>query len=212
MPGIAHAAPAPDNEAARLLQPWIGDADLVKALPIPSLIDIEREPGSKLTADDVREQLKATLRDARVDDHAAWLGDLARFIDGIAGFGGLMILLAGLTLVLAVSLVCRTIMATERETITLLHIMGAEDADIARHFQDHAFHLSWKAASIGFVLALISAGALLYFMRHFADPAVLRQAHWLMLAGAVAAVPVAAVWISAVSARLSVLGFLRSMP
>ena len=212
MPGVSHVTPVNDGEATRLLQPWISDPAILKALPIPTLIDIERSVGSQLTADDVRQQLKATLRDVRVDDHAQWLADLARFVNGIALFGGLMIILTLVTLVLAVSLLCRTIMATERETISLLHIMGAEDADIAKHFESHARRLSLTAAFTGFMLAVLSAAALLYFMRHFADPAVLQQAHWAMLGGAVLAVPLAAVWIASLSARLSVLNYLHSMP
>ncbi len=212
MPGIARVTPMRDDEPARLLQPWIADADILKALPVPALIDIERKSDSSITADDVRQQVKATIRDVRVDDHASWLVDLTRFVKGIAAFGGLMIVLAALTLVLAVSLVCRTIMATERDTISLLHIMGAEDEDIVCHFQNHAQRLAFPAAVIGFVLALISAGSLLYFMRHFANPDLLQQAHWFVLGGLVLAVPVAAVWISSQSARLSVTHFLRSMP
>jgi len=212
MHGIVRVTPVPDTEASRLLEPWIIDPEILKALPVPALIDIERVPGSTVTADDVHQQLKATLRDVRVDDHAAWLIDLERFVNGLAAFGGLMIVLTVLTLVLAVSLVCRTIMATEQETISLLHIMGAEDSDIARHFENHACRLSLAAAGIGFALAMGSAGALLYFMRHFADPGVLRQAHWMILGGATLAVPLAAVWIAALSARFSVLNFLRSMP
>ena len=211
MPGITHISVLPDDEAAKLLQPWISDADLLKALPVPTLIDIDREAESKLTADDVRQQIKTTLHDVRVDDHAAWLADLAHFVHGIAGFGILMIALAGLTLVLAVSLVCRTIMATESETIALLHVMGADDDDIARHFERHAQRLSLPAALIGFALALISAGILMYFMRHFASPALLQHVHWLVLAGAVLAVPFCAIGISGKSARFSVLNYLRSL-
>ena len=185
---------------------------MLKALPVPSLIDIDLAHGSTLTAEDVRQQLKTTLRDVRVDDHAAWLMDLRRFVHGLIGFGGLMILLATLTLVLAVSLVCRAIMATERETISLLHIMGAEDNDIANHFESHARGLSAWAAFFGFVLAFLGSVALLYFMRHFANPAMLQRTHWIILGASVLAVPLSAIWISSLSARLAVLSFLRSMP
>ena len=212
MPAVAKVSAVPEDDAARLLKPWITDPDLLKTLPVPSLIDIERQPNVRLSAEDVRQQLKATLRDVRVDDHAEWLADLARFVDGISVFGGLMISLATLTLALAVSLVCRAIMATERETISLLHIMGAEDNDIAFHFESHARKLACVAALFGFLLASLSAAALLYFMRNFADPAILQQSHWWILGGMVLSVPVVAIWVSSLSARFSVLNFLRSMP
>ena len=212
MPGVAKATPVRDDEAARLLQPWISDPELLKALPVPALIEVERKSDIPLTADDVKQQLKPTLRDIRVDDHSQWLADLTRFVAGIAAFGGLMIVMATVTLALTVTLVCRAVMATERETITLLHVMGAEDNDIAKHFQSHARGLSMMAAFGGFILALACAGALLYFMRNFAHPALLGRAHWVALACMVLAVPLVAVWIASVSARVSVLNYLRSMP
>jgi len=212
MPDIASVTPIKESEAARLLQPWIDDAELLKSLPVPSLIDVTVKTGSTLSADDVRQQLKTTLRDVRVDDHAAWMADLARFVNGLVVFGGVMIALTFLTLILAVSLLCRTVIATERDTIGLLHIMGADDADIARHFESHARRLALPAAGLGFVLAIISAAGLLYFMRHFANPLTLQQAHWVMLGAAVALVPLLAVWVASLSARLSSLNYLRTMP
>lgn len=212
MPGVASATAVNDNEASRLLKPWIADPEILKALPVPSLIDVERKAGQNLSAEDVHQQLKVSLHDVRVDDHAEWMADLERFVNGIAAFGALMIVLSILTLALAVSLVCRAIMATERETISLLHIMGAEDDDIATHFQVHARKLSLIASMGGFVLAIVSAAVMIYFMRNFANPTLLHQSQWLILSGIVLAVPVAAVWISSLSARLSVLNYLRSMP
>lgn len=212
MPQVARATPAPADDASRLLQPWIMDAELLKALPVPALIDVEHKPDKNLSAEDIKQQLKITLRDVRVDDHASWMTNLVRFVDGIAIFGVLMIILATMTLSLAVSLVCRAIMATERETISLLHIMGAEDNDIAHHFENHTRRLSFMAAIGGFFMAILCAGILLYFMRNFANPSILQSAHWALLASVVTFVPIAAIWISSLSARYSVLNYLRSMP
>jgi cell division transport system permease protein len=212
IPGVTRAAPVRDDEAARLLEPWIGDPDLLKSLSVPSLIDVERKPGSALGAEDIRQQLKTSLRDAHVEDHGAWLADLARFADGLAAFGGLMIALSGLALILIVSLLCRAIMTTEGETIALLHIMGAEDGDIACHFADHARRVCVRASGAGFALALASAALLFFAMRHFADAASLHSAHWIALGSAVLAMPLLAVWIASLSARLSVLHLLKAMP
>lgn len=212
MPGITHVVSVPADDASRLLSPWITDAELLRALPIPSLIDLERLPGSNVTADSVRQQLKPTLRDVRVDDHSVWMADLARFVDGIAAFGAMMVVLSGLTLVLAVSIVCRAIMATEKDTISLLHVMGAEDNDIAAHFQIHARRIARSVAVMGFLFAVFSAGILMYFLRHFSDPLLLQPVHWAGIAALILSVPLMALWIISVSARQSVLGFLRTMP
>jgi cell division transport system permease protein len=212
MPNVATVTQVPDDEAMRLLKPWITQPELLKTLPLPTLIDVERKSGSSLTAADVEERLHATIRDARVDDHAAWLADIAHLVQGLSLLAAAMILLTGMTLVVAVSLICRAIMATERETLSLLHIIGAEDDDIARHFQFHARRLSWPAAFTGFALAMLSAGGILFFLRHFADPTALRPLHWAGLGLLTLLVPLTAIWIAALSARLSTLKILHAMP
>ena len=64
---------------AGLLQPWISDPELLKKLPLPTLIDIERRADSNLTAAGLEEKLRTVVSDARVDDHrlGAVLGEEA---------------------------------------------------------------------------------------------------------------------------------------
>lgn len=212
IPGVTKVTPLPDGEAVELLKPWIRQEDLLKTLPLPTLIDIERKEGSRLDAADIRSKLKPVIKDASVTDHAAWLADLAHLARAVATMAGFTILLACAALVITVSLVCRAIMATEHETIALLHIMGAEDDQIARHFQLHARNQSIPASLAGFVLALLSAGILFFFLRHFIDPLSLDAAHWIGLGVAVLLVPLGAIAMAAVTARLSVLQLLRGMP
>lgn len=212
MPEVGQVVPVPDEEVARLLKLWINQPELLKTLPVPTLIDVTRRPNSTLTATQIEERIKTTVRDVRVDDHATWLADMAYLIRGLSALGGLMILLTAITLAIAVSLICRVLMANERETIALLHTMGAEDDDIARHFQFHARSLSRPPALTGFLCAILSAGTLLFFLRHFADPTTLQPAHWAGLAALTLTVPLAAIWIAAYAARLSTLKLLQSMP
>lgn len=212
VPGIAKATPLPEAEAAKLLSPWIRSQELLKTLPVPTLIDVERKPGSGLLAEDIRHKIQAAASDARVDDHAEWLNDLAMFVDGMTMLGGVMIVLTGITLAIAMSLLCRAVMVTESETVSLLHAMGAEDNDIASHFEHQARRLAIPASLAGFLLAVPCAGLCLYFLRHFADASLLQPLHWIGLAVAIMLVPVGAMMIAAVSARLSALGFLRAMP
>ncbi len=211
-PDIALVMPLPDDEAARLLKPWISQPELLKAIALPTLIDVERKTGSSLTAATLQDKLKNVAEDIHVDDHAAWLADMNHLVNGLALMAGLMILLTAVTLIIAVSLICRAIMATEHDTIALLHIIGADDDAIAKTFQYHARRLAGRASMVGFILALISVGILLFFLRRFADPALLQPMHWAGLAASVLVVPLAAIAMAALSARLSALKLLRSMP
>lgn len=212
MPQIALALPLSDDETMRLLKPWINQPELLKVLPVPVLIDIERKEGANLNADDLRQQLKPIVKDIRVDDHTTWLSDLNHLVSGLTVIAGLIILLTGITLVIAVSLICHAIMATEHDTMSLLHALGATDNDIAHHFQKHTQRLSWPASLAGFMLALISTASLMFFLKNFADPSMLQWSHWIVLGLMTLLVPVLAIIIATLAARLSVLKLLHSMP
>jgi cell division transport system permease protein len=212
IPELKDIKPVPEEETARLLAPWISEPELLKKLPLPALVDVERASGSGLTASALEDRLRTAVSDARVDDHAAWLADLAHLVRSLAALAGLMIALTGLALVIAIGLICRAVMATERDTIELLHIMGAPDRGIARHFQFHAWRLAGPAALAGFVLAVFSLGFLLFFIRHVVDISALQLARWVALGLLVILVPVAAVAAASLSARFSVLRLLQSFP
>jgi cell division transport system permease protein len=212
MPDVAEAVPVPDSETTRLLQPWITDPELLKSLPIPALIDVVRRAGSVLPADVVRDHLKSVVPDIKVDDHAAWLMDLARLVRGLVAIGGVMMLLAALTLGIAVSFFCRAVMSSERNTVTLLHIMGADDDDIARHFETLARRMATVPALCGFLAAACITILLAFGLQRFSILGPLDITGSFMLGFGVVLVPCLAILISAATARMSVLAHLRSMP
>lgn len=212
IPDVVDVRAMPEDDAERLLQPWVSDPELLKKLPLPALIDVERRSGSGVTAATLQEKLVTVVSDARIDDHAAWLADLAHLVRSLAILAGFMIALTGIALVIAIALICRAVMATERDTIELLHIMGAGDGSIAMHFQAHAKRLALPSALAGFALAILSVGCLLFFIRHVVDLSSLHISRWIALGLLMIVVPCAAVIAASLSARLSVLRSLQTYP
>jgi cell division transport system permease protein len=212
MHDVGLVMPLSDDEVSRLLEPWFNHADLLKTLPLPTLIDVERTPGATLSAKEIQDALKNVVSDAHVDDHGAWTQDVWRLIQGLSILGGVTIALTGLTLIIAVSLICRAVMAAEHETISLLHLLGTEDKDIAHHFQLQAERISLKASSIGFSVALLITGLLLFATRHIADFSTLEWSHWVALGTAAFVVPLSAIAIAAITARISVMRLIKSFP
>ena len=183
MPEVANVQVLSDAQTHELLKPWINQAELLKSLPVPTLIDIDRKAGVSLSAQDLRDRLKPVANTIQVDDHAVWLADLVRVVRGLMIIAGIVIALTLVAVVFAVSLLCRVVVATEHETIALLHVMGAEDDDVARHFQYHAGRLSLPAALCGYAFGIVSAGALVFFLHNFADTSFLAWQHWTILGG-----------------------------
>lgn len=210
MPGVTKVTRLGEGDVAGLIKPWIKDEKLLKALPLPTLIDVEHGD-TPLSADTVHDRLTSIVRDVRVSDHASWLSDLAALKHGLVIVGGVVALLAALTLATTVSLFCRAVMSGEQSTMTLLNVIGSTDHDIIQHFQSLAMRLSWPAALIGFILATPVITLFLYFGRQMADLHGFGPMEWAILAVAAVTVPMLAVGIAGLSARLSVTNLLREM-
>lgn len=212
LPNVELAVPLSDSEVERLLSPWFDKPELLKALPLPTLIDVERKQNTDLTAPQIQTALKNVVSDARVNDHGAWTKDVWRLVHGLSILGSATIALTALALVIAVNLICRTIIATERETISLLHLMGAENMDIANHFQSMTARIALQAASIGFLIAVAVTSLLVFSTRHLADLSTLGWEHWAGIGAFALSVPLCAVAIVTVVARVSVLRLIKTFP
>ncbi|MDD3288213.1 MAG: hypothetical protein PHX43_04315 [Alphaproteobacteria bacterium] len=213
MPEVKEAKSLPEAEAIKLLQPWIKDAEFLKTLPLPSLIDVQLHPGKLLSAEAIKSSLKAITNDVRINDHAEWLDRLHKIVYALAALGWLLILLTGIALMVAVSLICRAAMAVEHKTIDLLHTMGATDETIAQAFAAHACKLSWPAAVIGFALAILTLCGFAFLLQYFVISEIsMDEKTWIIPAIALSAVPFIAVIGSIIMARTAVLGLLRKQP
>lgn len=212
MPEVDLALALSENEVERLLKPWFENTELLKALPLPTLIDVERKPTTELTPEKVRTALQDVVADARVNDHGSWTKDIWKLVHGLTLLGGLTIALTAIALIIAVNLICRTVIATERETISLLHLMGAENADIARHFQSQTAGIAGRASAVGFLSAVGIILVLYYLTRDLADLSSLDLSHWAGVAAFSLAIPFSATAIATVAARFSVMRLIKTFP
>jgi cell division transport system permease protein len=210
IPGIEKATPLEPQEIRRLLKPWLGDNDSLAELPLPILIDIKIDRTSPPAFEIVQQKLSDALKGAKLDNHHDWTKNLvglarAGEVLGLALFATIMIS-AMLTVVLA----ARSRLAVNRVEIELLHVIGASDRYIAKQFQAGAFRSALIAAVAavtivgGIVPALIAIGG------EFAPliPELRLEAiDWAIIAS----VPVCAVLIATVVARVTVGALLRRL-
>lgn len=156
-PGVASVEVLSDEATARLLEPWLGSGLDLSDLPIPHLIVVRLiRPGSVDLAA-LAARLKAEVRGASLDDHAAWTARL-RSMANVTVLAGLAILaLVLVATVLSVVFATRGAMAVNAGVVSVLHIVGAEDGFIAREFQRHFLLLGLRGGLAG------AAGAALLF-------------------------------------------------
>jgi cell division transport system permease protein len=171
-PGVREAQIYSRAESEGLLAPWLGQGLDLSQLPVPRMIVVKLDPKNRPNVEELREALAGAVPTATFDDHrifTARLGDMARAVVAVAAL--IFVLILG-AMGLAVASATRAAVATNREIVEVLHIVGAADAFIAREFQRRFLALGLRGALVG-------GGAAVAFL--FAAQAALRQ--WRTTAG-----------------------------
>jgi cell division transport system permease protein len=132
-PDVASVRRIGNEEMKELLEPWLGEGGLEADLPVPAMIDADLVAGS--TAAGVRAAVTRVAPAARVDENGQWLAPLARLIDSLELLALLLVLLMIGATAATVVLAARASLDTHRNTIEVLHLMGATDVQVARLFQ-----------------------------------------------------------------------------
>nr|WP_149893428.1 ABC transporter permease [Roseibium aestuarii] len=164
-PGIGSVHALSDEETRSLLQPWLGEGLDLAALPVPRLIQVVVDDPRALDLAQLKQSLTTQVTGASLDDHSIWTSRLSAMA-GAAVIGGLgiMSLMLG-SMVLSVVFATQAAMAGNKDVVSVLHFVGAEDGFIAREFQRHFLLLGLKGGIFGGVFASITFFALDLFTR-----------------------------------------------
>lgn len=200
------------EEMAALLEPWLGRMATAEDLPLPDLIAVTLAPGARPDLERLAAELRSLAPGALVDDHQRWLADLARIVRSLQAIAALVVVLVGLSAVVAVVFLTRTGLAVHQPVIELLHLIGAQDAYVAGQFQAHALRLALRGSLIGFGLAaltILGFGVWLGASGGGVMPVLsLSPLAWAGLL----ALPLAAVLVAMATARITVLRDLARLP
>lgn len=150
-PGILSAQTLDRERVAALLEPWLGGSDLLAELPLPMLIDVAVDPQNMPDLTALSARIATAVPGVSIDDHRLWfskLTGLSRRIEWLALSTALLIAAVTSTMVVFAT---HTGMAIHRETVRLLHQIGATDDYIAREFARHAALLGLKGGLMGLV-------------------------------------------------------------
>jgi cell division transport system permease protein len=163
--GIAEVRPYSKEETTRLLEPWLGSGLQIDDLPVPRLIVVRITPGAAPDLAQMRQTLAEQIPGVSLDDHRGFVDRMRAMTRAVVilGIGVLLLVLAATVLSLAFA--TRVAIATNRPVIEVLHLIGAKDSFIARHFQQHFLRLGLEGGLIGsgsaialFALAELAGG------------------------------------------------------
>lgn len=159
--GVASAEVVSEEDSAALLEPWLGTGLDLGELPIPRLVVVRLADPTLVDLDALADRLAAQVPSATLDDHRGWTSRL-RTMARVTVFVGIAILsLVFVATVLSVVFATRGAMAGNRDVVSVLHFVGAEDGFIAREFQRHFLVLGLKgglagAAAAAFLFAILT--------------------------------------------------------
>ena len=135
-----------------IVEPGSGAGGLESVLPLPALVDVDLTPEGRARLDDLRRLVADAAPAARVDDNAQWLAPLASLIGALKWLAaGLVLLMVGATAATVV-LAARAALDTHRNTIEILHLMGATDVQVARLFQRRIALDALFGGLVGFIV------------------------------------------------------------
>jgi cell division transport system permease protein len=154
-PGIGAVRALSDAETKALLEPWLGEGLQLEGLPVPRLIQITIADPALLNLDQLRSTIRQNVTGASVDDHSIWTSRLSAMAGTVvAGGFAIMVLVLG-SMVLSVVFATQAAMAGNRDVVSVLHFVGAEDSFIAREFQRHFLVLGLKGGVSGGLVAIV---------------------------------------------------------
>ena len=212
-PGVIEARIVPQAEVERLIEPWLGTRVAGdEGIPVPALVDARLRDGVNAeTLGALRRQVREVAPDARVDAQSSWLRPVFSAIDSLRWLSLALVGLLAFAMAAAVLLAVRNALGTNRDTIEIVHLLGGTDAQIARIFQRSVGFDAVGGGTVGLAVGLV---VVLFLGRRFSElgaglvsSGALGWADWIVLA----LVPIAAVILAMVTARLTVQRALRKM-
>ena len=215
-PGVTGAEDLGREAAEKLLEPWLGSEGL-DALPVPRVIRVTVNPAAPPDYAAHSAALSATSPGASLDTHRRWEDELTRMAGTLSALALLILLLISGSAVAMVIFATRAVLEANRQTVDVLHLVGAEDGYIARAINRRFLATGLWAGGLGVALAL----ATFFLLGHAGLPqadglaAASRSLFYIpdsnpwVMPAALLGVPLAATLLALVTSRITLLRMLR---
>ncbi|MBV6632020.1 MAG: hypothetical protein KI792_03190 [Alphaproteobacteria bacterium] len=155
--GIETVTALPPDRQLESLRPWIDDPSLLSELPLPTLIEVTLSDGGQAFDPAALEAvLGADIAGLRVIDQAPLATDLLRPARIAEAFAYAILLAVFAASLLLSAFSARAALASHMRLVSLLHLIGATDRDIAKEIEWHILRRGGVGAVAGLIAALIS--------------------------------------------------------
>ncbi len=158
-PGIEAAQVMVPDEQAALLEAWLGPDLPLDALPLPRLIEVTETPEGP-DRQGLRLRLAAEAPGAVYDDHTRWRRPLAEAAGRLRALALVSLGLIGGVTGAIIALAASVALASNRQVIGVLRLVGAQDRFIARAFVRRISLRAGLGALAGTALGMAAMAAL----------------------------------------------------
>ncbi|KCZ50947.1 hypothetical protein HY29_06245 [Hyphomonas beringensis] len=163
--GVREARLLTKEEIDDLLEPSFGSRGLPESLPLPQLVAVTADPLAQFVGPNIERRLTEAGYVSAVDEHAEWAGDVRRVL-GIARLVALTaVALLASTAVAVIAFATHAALLTRRDIVDVLHLAGARDKFIASLFERRFWLLGLRAGSVGALMSLGAAAAMIFAAR-----------------------------------------------
>ena len=153
-----------EAEIIALISPWLGDDIDTQTTPFPGIISLTFYKQADINKAALITNIQHIAPQARLDTHESWLNDVLRLTNSLRFAAYVIVLVIGLTTIVAIAGAVRARLSAYKEDLELLHLMGAQDNYIARQLQRHTMILALQGSFLGFVFGLILLGIMAWLL------------------------------------------------
>ena len=204
VPGVLSIIPLNTDRLLTILEPWVGNPDVLKDLPLPLLFDVEIQPNITINWQDVATSLRHISAGARLEFHSRWHDTLSILRSSLQLIAYIFSALIAIAVLTTIMLVTKSGLDAHNQNIRTLQLLGANSSYISQEFQWQILKIATKGSVIGSLVAFPLIVILNWMSTQLSIPEIIRPEISWSIAFVMVGVPCVIVGLSLMVARLSV--------
>jgi cell division transport system permease protein len=165
-PGIKSSYAMSLKETTELLKPWLGDIGKNKLdIPLPRIITVEISDIIPLNIKALTDEIKNYSHLITIETYETWMSEFTKTLSALQTLLGLIIILILTTTGITICYATKSGLTTNKNVIEVMHMVGAQNSYISKHFSNQMMQLSITGGIIGYIISCIS----IMIIKHFAQ-------------------------------------------
>lgn len=155
-PGVKEVEQIPEARLRELLSPWLGQGQTAGSLPLPIVIEIKVSGEAGALRTHLKGMLAKTLPDVTVTGGDQWAQKLGGLTTALKAFSWFLLGLTCLATIAVIACLTQASLRIHKDTLDVLHDIGATVEYITRQFQQHMLRLAARGCVIGLLAATVT--------------------------------------------------------